>query len=641
MLPLVLPVKTVNDKLVVAMANPLEFYALDDLRFVTRKSIAIAVAPQSEIIDALYKYYPDRDLEKKLELDTELDGVIDFVENNAADQDTSHDLLSIADLPPVVRFTNRIFADAIKQKASDIHIEPHKEFVLLRFRIDGVMREIMQVNKQIHTSLVSRIKIISDMDISVRRQPQDGRANVKFGKNEYDLRISTIPTSYGEKVTIRLLNPDTSHVGIDKIGLSKKNISKIKNIISRPQGIIIVTGPTGSGKTSTLCAFLKKMNTPLVNIITVEDPIEYDIAGINQVQINPRAGITFASGLRSILRQDPDIILVGEIRDSETVEVAFQAAQTGHLVLSTLHTNDAPSAITRLIDLGIDRYVISDGLIAILSQRLVRKICPECKSPDPDVKQIFDTYLKNLDISIKDLNLWKGAGCEQCKYTGYSGRIGIFELFEISSSIEALIAKSASASEFSQVAMDAGYKPLFFDGLDKALKGITTIEEVLRVAPYNMSKDYKSIDGALDIEPANSNQFEASSNRAISPIKPKTALIADDDVDNRLISNILESNNYLTITVNDGQDVIRRANTDRPDIIIANDRLPDIDGTALLTKLKSSLDTQIIPIIMSCQDDNAESEITLFNSGADDVIFKPIIADRLIARVERRLEVMN
>ena len=279
-------------------------------------------------------------------------------------------------------------AEAITSKASDVHIEPQKDVLVIRNRIDGVMKESLRTEKHIHPSVVSRIKIISNLDISIRRKPQDGKAQVKYGGKPFDLRVSTIPTSYGEKITIRILNPDTAQLIPEQLGFNDTDLSNLINAIQTPQGIVLVTGPTGSGKSSTLYACLKKLNKPDVNIITVEDPVEFDVGGINQVQINPKAGITFAAGLRSILRQDPDIVMVGEIRDGETARIAFQAAQTGHLVLSTLHTNDAPSAVTRLMDLGIEDFMISGSLLAVIGQRLARRICAKCKEehhPDPQL----------------------------------------------------------------------------------------------------------------------------------------------------------------------------------------------------------------------------------------------------------------
>ena len=343
---LLVPIRKKNERLVVAMANPLEFYAVDDLRFVSRMDIDVAVAPTGDILRAVEKYYPKRDLETDPESEVGTDEGIEITLTEEPDENDPVDLMRLTELPPIIQLANNILADAIKRNATDIHIEPQKETFVIRYRVDGVMREAMRTGKHIQKPLVSRIKVISNMDIAIGRKPQDGRSQVKYGNRNYDLRVSTIPTSYGEKLTIRILDQNRAGIGFEALGFSESTFEGIGNAIRRPHGIILVTGPTGSGKTSTLYACLNKLNSQTVNITTVEDPIEFDIPGINQVQINPKAGVTFAAGLRSILRQDPDIVMVGEIRDAETASTAFQAAQTGHLVLATLHTNDAAGAVT-------------------------------------------------------------------------------------------------------------------------------------------------------------------------------------------------------------------------------------------------------------------------------------------------------
>ncbi len=327
---LVIPIKKIEKGLIVAMANPLDQYAIDNLRFFIRMSVSVVVAPQRDILEAIEKYYPKLDIEKDLGYEPGAEEHLEIIQRKEPDDKDGRDLLDLAELPPVVRFVNAVIADAIRLKASDIHIEPQKNKVIIRCRVDGIMDETMRTDKHVHAPLVSRIKIISNLDISIRRKPQDGKAQVIYGGKKFDLRVSTIPTSEGEKVTIRILNPATAEIAPKELGFSDKDLKDLTDAISMPQGIILVTGPTGSGKSSTLYACLNKLNTPKVNIVTVEDPVEFDVRGINQVQINPKAGVTFAAGLRSILRQDPDIVMVGEIRDSETASIAFQAAQTGH-----------------------------------------------------------------------------------------------------------------------------------------------------------------------------------------------------------------------------------------------------------------------------------------------------------------------
>jgi len=326
---------------------------------------------------------------------------------------------------------------------------------------------------------VARMKIIANMDISIRRKPQDGRARIKFSNKEYDLRLSTIPTSYGEKVTVRILDPDGAKLELDDLGFLAKDMDKFRDMIHRSQGMILVTGPTGSGKSTTLYACLNELNTPEVNIVTVEDPVEYDIQGVNQIQINPKAGITFASGLRSILRQDPDIIMVGEIRDKETATIAFQASQTGHLVFSTLHTNDAPSAVTRLVDMGMEPYIISAGLTCVMGQRLVRKLCPKCRVPDPKSSELIKRYDAYLPRDVKPI-FWLGKGCDECYSIGYKGRVGVYEVLKISRALQELLVTGVTMSDVRNVAENEGYHMLAYDGLQKAIKGITSHQELVR-----------------------------------------------------------------------------------------------------------------------------------------------------------------
>jgi len=489
---LIIPVRKEGKKLVVTMANPLEQYVVDDLRFVTHLDVEVAVSPENEIVAAIEKYYTNN-LDSKLAEDSDIDSFLEVIEDekNQDDENDIQNLIGLTEQAPVVKFTNHILANAIKFKASDIHIEPRHNDTLVRYRVDGIMREILHASKKSHFSVVARIKIISNMDISIRRKPQDGRTRIKFGRKEYDLRISTIPTSYGEKVTIRILDPAGAGLHIDDLGFPEKDLHVFKDQVHRPQGIILVTGPTGSGKSTTLYACLNELNTPEVNIITVEDPVEFDIAGINQVQINPKAGITFAAGLRSILRQDPDIVMVGEIRDNETASIAFQASQTGHLVLTTLHTNDAPSAVIRLVDMGIEPYIISAGLNCVLAQRLVRKLCPNCRIPDPKSSELIKRYDAILSKDIKPM-FWVSSGCDQCHSIGYKGRLGVFELLKVSRGIqEALMSKDVMIS-VRKVAESEGFQMLAYDGIQKAIKGMTSHKELVRNVSIQTLDDFIS-----------------------------------------------------------------------------------------------------------------------------------------------------
>jgi type IV pilus assembly protein PilB len=634
---LLLPVRQYDHRLLVAMTNPLDFYALDDLRFVTGMPVEIGVASYREVLTALAQYYPKLDLERDMLNVPGLDDGIEVIKPVDADEEDVIALMKLTELPPVVRFSNAILADAIKLKASDIHIEPRKTAVILRYRIDGILREIMNTDKHVHASLVSRIKIISNMDITVRRKPQDGRAQIRHNGRSYDLRVSTIPTSYGEKVTIRILNPERAKMALEDMGFSARAYQDFAGALDVPQGMILVTGPTGSGKSSTLYACLNRLNSPQVNIVTVEDPVEYDIAGINQVQINPKAGITFAAGLRSILRQDPDIVMVGEIRDAETAAIAFQAAQTGHLVLSTLHTNDAASAVTRLLDLGVDAFLISASLLAVVGQRLVRQICPKCKVPDPLSPQL----LKRLPAQLADKmgnNFWKGSGCETCQYTGYSGRIGIFEMLMATPALKETIEPHVSAEVLKKIAQDQGFQAMSLDGLHKATKGLTTIEEVLRVAPPELEEHLYEpvVDTRLNEDvPAETPQPDKPAT-SVGSTRTRKVLVADDnEMILKVLSNLLESENYAVLTAKNGVEAMKLAFREKPDLIITDYLMPQMNGIELIKKLKSQLSTRYIPIIMLTGKKEIDTEVAVINAGADDYMTKPVNPKTLMARLNR------
>jgi type IV pilus assembly protein PilB len=639
---LLVPVKEDGKKLLVATVNPLEFYAMDDLRFVTQMPIEIAVASQGDILGAIEKYYPKLELKKDLDLGTGLEDEIEFIQQEEQEEENPNlqDLKDLSSLPPIVRFVNKIFGDAIRARASDIHIEPQKASVLLRYRVDGVMREIMKTDRHVHAPLVSRIKVISNMDISVRRRPQDGRSQVKFGKKSYDLRVSSIPTSYGEKITIRILDQAGAGRRLEDLALSEKAFETFEKALSRPEGIILVTGPTGSGKSSTLYACLNRLNSPRVNIFTVEDPVEFDITGVNQVQVHPQAGITFAVGLRSILRQDPDIVMVGEIRDSETASIAFQAGQTGHLVLSTLHTNDAPSSVTRLLDLGVQPFIVSDSLIAVIGQRLVRKICPKCKSPDELSAKILRQIAPSF-AAERETTFWKGTGCEACQYTGYTGRLAIFEILSVTPALKEMISATISATTLQRIAEGQGYEPMVVDGLRKAAQGLTTVEEVFRVASPESLETGHSVSCALTSEEliGDDGAPEKPSIHLGGSVQPKKILVAEDnEVTLKLIGNYLEAENYLITKARTGLEALKLAFQQKPDLIITDLMMPELDGIGLIKKLKSQLVTRYIPIIMLTVNSDLDSEITAINAGADDYITKPVNAKRLLARVGRLIQ---
>ena len=635
---LLIPVAVENRQLTVALVNPLEFHAVDDLRFATGLDIVVGVAPENEMMAALERYYPKRDLERDFGAADGIAEHIEVVPATQAEEKDEQELLKLTKQPPVVRFANAILADAIKLRASDVHIEPQKASVIVRYRIDGIMSEILKTDRHVHASLVSRIKIMAGMDISIRRAPQDGRARVRFNQKPYDLRVSTIPTSYGEKVTIRLLDSDSGKVQLEQLGFADGDLQAVLEAIRRPQGIFLVTGPTGSGKSSTLYACLNRLNSPEVNIITVEDPVEFEIDGINQVQIHTKAGITFAAGLRSILRQDPDIVMVGEIRDTETARIAFQAAQTGHLVLSTLHTNDAPSTVVRLLDLGIEDFLINGSLLAVIGQRLVRKICPACKVLDPVSPQLM-RQIQAYIVEGPEPVFYKGKGCDACQYSGYRGRMGLFEVLRMTPSLKSVIVGRVSDVAVRQAAEREGYRPLAADGIQKALAGMTTLAEVFRVAPPDAQAGTDTLIQKPAVELPVEEIFPADEPASVTSVRPRRILLADDsEIVIKVLANILESENYRVVTASDGQEALEEARRERPDLIITDLVMPRMNGIELVKQLKSQLATRYIPIIMLTARKEVDAEVEVMEAGADDYLTKPVNPKRLLARVGRFLK---
>ncbi|MHB1125385.1 MAG: type II secretion system ATPase GspE [Bacillota bacterium] len=477
----VLPVKIEGKTMTVAMIDPLNALAIDNLRLATGFEILPVMASEQDIERTIRRYYGLQNIvDKALE---EVEPPTLIPETDRLDLDSSGE--ENVDQAPVVRAVNSIIHQAVKDKASDIHIEPHEEELRVRFRLDGVLRDIMQMPKRYHTYMVARIKILAGMDIAERRLPQDGRVKLKVENRQIDLRINTLPTIFGEKVVIRLLDKASALLQLQDLGFQENTLERYKSLIQQAYGIVLVTGPTGSGKTTTLYATLNAINTPEKNIITIEDPVEYVLDGINQVNINPKAGLTFAGGLRSILRQDPDIIMVGEIRDGETADIAVRAATTGHLVFSTLHTNDASGAVTRLVDMGVEPFLVASSVIGVVAQRLVRGICTHCKISYEAPETGPERKLLELPPG-QPATLYKGKGCPYCEGSGYRGRVAIHEVMPFSRPLRELVMQKTSAEDLREIAQKHGMITLRDDGVHKALKGVTTIEEVMRVAYSEM-----------------------------------------------------------------------------------------------------------------------------------------------------------
>jgi type IV pilus assembly protein PilB len=476
----VLPLSEDDGTLKVIMSDPLDYDTREKLRFILNRNIEIALSPKEMILEAINKHYGQVDGESADSMLQEFtDTAIDFTETT--EETVSNEEAVDESSAPIVKLVQLIINEAVQLRASDIHVEPFEDRLRIRYRIDGICVERDSPPKRLAAALLSRIKILSKMDIAERRRPQDGRIKITAGSKELDLRVSVLPTNHGQSVVMRLLDKDNIRVGIRQLGLSENEFRIFKTLIRRPNGIILVTGPTGSGKTTTLYAALNEMNRPDTKIITAEDPVEYYLPGINQVEVRHNIGLDFAKIIRSMLRQAPNIILVGEMRDAETASMGIQASLTGHLVFSTLHTNDAPGAITRMIDMGVPAYLVSSSIIAVLAQRLVRVVCSKCKAPF----QPSDAVLEQAGITPEmaaNATFMKGRGCSHCHGGGYKGRLGIYELMLMSSKIRELAFEGAATQVIRRAAISLGMTTLYDDGIAKVLKGITTLEEVVRVA---------------------------------------------------------------------------------------------------------------------------------------------------------------
>jgi general secretion pathway protein E len=461
----------------IAIHDPADFQPMDDLvAILGLTDFQVVLARKDAILSAINLFY-----------DLRRDSAEQLVQDMAEDSRTiiseitdTEDLLDDTSDAPIIKLVNHILSQAIKSRASDIHIEPSQTGFKVRYRVDGILYDTLTPPKWIQASLISRIKIMAKLNIAEKRLPQDGRLEVRVGDQEIDVRVSTIPISFGERVVLRLLNKTTTVLQLPELGPSPEKLKQLRRLVKSPNGIILVTGPTGSGKTTSLYAVLSSINTPDINIITIEDPVEYQLNGISQIQVNPKIDLTFARGLRSIVRQDPDVILIGEIRDMETAEIAVQSALTGHLVFSTLHTNDSASAITRLVDIGVEPFLIASSVIAVVAQRLVRVLCSACKAPYvPDVEALESIGLPRDRFSGQ--TVYQAVGCDKCLNSGYRGRIGIFEILELNNRMKSLLISAHDATRIKEEAMKHHMTTLRDDGLDKVLQGVTTIEEVLRV----------------------------------------------------------------------------------------------------------------------------------------------------------------
>jgi len=554
-------------------------------------------------------------------------------------------------LPPIVRLVNLILSNAAKAGASDVHIEPQETSVHVRQRVDGLLHEVLTIPHHLQDQTISRLKIISRMDIAERRKPQDGRSRLRFEGRRIDLRVSTLPTQFGEKLVIRLLDADAAVLPLQGLGFSVENLRLLHSFLSCPQGVILVTGPTGSGKTSTLYAALNSIKSPTNNIVTLEDPIEYHLRGVNQVQLNTKAGVTFAAGLRSILRQDPNVILVGEIRDQETADVALRAAQTGHLLLSTLHTNDATATITRLVDLGIQPFVLASSLIGVLAQRLVRRPCPSCavsEVPGADTVEKVGGWSR-----LPGDGQWvTGRGCEKCQQLGLKGRIAIHEILQITDEIRELISSRAPEHAIRRAARRAGMRTLLEDGIAKAAHGLTTLEAVVKVAALDepigaddLTRPPAIVAGAAvgEARPSTPGATApttppAATERPSPRSGPRRVLIVEDSATIvSVVKYFLELDGFDVLVAEDGLLGLEMALRERPDVIVSDVQMPRMGGLAMVKALRASPRGAGVRVLMLTSESSVESETQGLEAGADDYIPKPVEPRRLAARIKALL----
>jgi type II secretory ATPase GspE/PulE/Tfp pilus assembly ATPase PilB-like protein len=657
----VLPIRLTDSFLEVATANPFDLDAEKALAFATAREIRLHLLSPSKIAEKLDELYrPEKALDKLLEgmegstgLET-LSHQAPVEELNVSEADASQ--------KPVVRLVDLIISEGILSRASDIHVEPEEGGVAVRYRIDGVLRQVMKIPRGAGLPLISRIKIISSLDIADRLRPQDGRARVAVNGQPIDLRVSTLPAALGEKVVIRILDSRATVKSLGSLGFSQGEADAINTLLDNKEGIILVTGPTGSGKTTTLYSMIRQIQTEGVNIVTVEDPVEYRMQGIVQVQVQEKAGLTFSSALRSILRQDPNVILVGEIRDKETAQIAVQASLTGHLVLSTLHTNDAANAVTRLVDIGVEAYKIAAALRGVIAQRLMRKLCPTCK------EVWMEAPPEKLHRWIpRGTPLYRAAGCPDCAMTGYRGRFSIIEVLRVTPEVERRVAGGETANRIAEGAKASGMKSLWDSGLAHVLRGESSIDELLRVvdvpqedagapaapaaAPGRPSGRRSGVTDTLRITPAPETGLAPAEPMSThfdlleEPPSPrasgahgvpacKVLLVDDEDSLRKVMKDLLERDGYVVTEARDGVQALDQVDRVGPDIIVLDLNLPGLDGYGVLSHLRSRPSTANIPVIVLTAKGDEDNEVRVFELGADDFLTKPFRARALSARLE-------
>lgn len=611
-----------------AVTNPMDYQVLQDVEFRTGRQVAAVVVTQTWLEDLLRRMYPEVAPQVNYDMldDVNPEGSVEATADNEYELVDPASLAKDVRLPPIVKLVNLILSNAAKAGASDVHIEPHETMVQVRLRVDGLLSDTLAIPHHLQDATISRIKIMSGVDISERRKPQDGRCRLKFEGRRIDLRVSTMPTQFGEKIVIRLLTTDKATSTIDQLALSPENLLRLQSFLKKPQGMILVTGPTGSGKTSTLYAAVSAIKSSTNNVITLEDPIEIQIPGVNQMQVNVRAGVTFASGLRSILRQDPNVILVGEIRDAETANIALGAAQTGHLLLSTVHTNDATATLTRLSDLGVQPFMIAASLVGVVAQRLVRRVCPACAVARLPSAEAVDKAGGRL--RVPSTGRWiAGDGCDSCGQSGFKGRIAIHEVLAVTDEIRDLIASRAAEHVIKKAARRAGMRTLLEDGIEKASQGLTTLDEVLRVVSHLDEPEQ---------EHTPTPEVAAATGAHEPPDAPRggrVLVVEDSATVATVVRYFLELEGFEVLVAEDGLIGLEMARRERPDVIVTDINMPGMRGVEMVKALRADVRTSGVRVMMLTSEAGVESETEALAAGADDYVLKPVEPRRVAARV--------
>ena len=655
----VVPVRVTDAVLEIATSTPFDVGAEQSLAFATGREVRMTLASPPRIDDALDAMYGKAALDGVSKLIEGMEGIdVQAIEETEETLDAAT-VAAEASSRPIIKLVDVLLADGIGARASDIHIESGEGSVVVRYRIDGVLRQAMTIPRKAGIPLVSRIKIISGMDIADRLRPQDGRARVAVNGSPVDLRISTLPATHGEKVVIRVLNTKSTMLELAALGLYPDESEMIRRLLSHKEGILLCTGPTGSGKTTTLYGCIREIMGESINVVTVEDPVEYRLGkNIVQVQVAEKQGLTFAAALRSILRQDPDVVLVGEIRDLETAQIAVQASLTGHLVLSTLHTNDAPNTVTRLVDMGLEAFKIGAALRGVIAQRLMRRLCRACRAPqDPEAVPIrLRPHLPD------DATLWQPVGCSQCSQTGYRGRFSVVEILEMTPEIERAVGGGGRAERIASLARANGMRTLFDAGLRHVLDGHSSPEELLRVAdvphhgaerrPDDSGPHRALVRAAAPVAPVSSPpppdaesllgdlelvEDGSDGSRTAPPAKAMILLVEDEDTLRRVVRDLLEQEGYAVCEARDGSEALEQVDQHAPDLVLLDLNLPTVDGYTVLAQLRSRPGTRDLPIIVLSARGDEENEVRVLRLGATDFLTKPFRPRALPARLESAL----